>query len=140
MSHPTSFRLPDALLEQLDEEAGATGTSVSSLVTTLLNEGINTRRFPGIIYRDGPTGRRAGLVAGPDVWEVVRAVKDSTGQGEKRLRAAAEASGLAVSQVRLAVDFYAAHPAEVDERIALDEREAVRVRRLITERERLLSS
>ncbi len=140
MSHPTSFRLPDTLLEQLDEEAGATGTTVSSLVTTLLNEGINTRRFPGIVYRDGPTGRRAGLVAGPDVWEIIRDVKATAGRGEKRLRATAEGAGLAVSQVRLAVDFYAAHPDEIDERIALDEREAERVRELITQRERLLSS
>lgn len=140
MSRPTSFRLPDDLLEQLDQEADASGTSVTSLVATLLNEGINTRRFPGIIYRDGPTGRRAGLVAGPDVWEVIRTVSASRGRGEKRLRATAEAAGLPVSQVRLAVDFYAAHPAEIDERIEADDREAERVRQLITRRERLLSS
>ncbi len=140
MSRPTSFRLPDDLLEQLDQEADASGTSVTALVATLLNEGINTRRFPGIIYRDGPTGRRAGLVAGPDVWEVIRTVSASKGRGEKRLRAAADAAGLPVSQVRLAVDFYAAHPTEIDERIEADDREAERVRQLITRRERLLSS
>jgi hypothetical protein len=140
MSRPTSFRLPDDLLERLDQEADASGTSVTSLVATLLNEGINTRRFPGIIYRDGPTGRRAGLVAGPDVWEVIRTVSASRGRGEKRLRAAADAAGLPVSQVRLAVDFYSAHPTEIDERIAADDREAERVRELISRRERLLSS
>jgi hypothetical protein len=140
MSRPTSFRLPDDLLEQLDQEADASGTSVTSLVATLLNEGINTRRFPGIIYRDGPTGRRAGLVAGPDVWEVIRTVSASKGRGEKRLRAAADAAGLPASQVRLAVDFYSAHPTEIDERIEADDREAERVRELITRSERLLSS
>jgi len=106
----------------------------------LLREGINTRRFPGIIYRDGPTGRRAGLVAGPDVWEIIRAVSDTKGRGEKRVRAAADAIGLPVARVRLAVDFYAAHPAEIDQRIEADNREAERVRRLIARRERLLSS
>jgi hypothetical protein len=140
MSRPTSFRLPDDLLEQLDQEADASGTSVTSLVATLLNEGINTRRFPGIIYRDGPTGRRAGLVAGPDIWEIIRTVSASKGRGEKRLRAAADASGLPASQIRLAVDFYAAHPDEIDQRIEADDREAERVRQLITRRERLLSS
>ncbi len=140
MSRPTSFRLPDDLLEQLDQEADASGTSVTSLVAMLLNEGINTRRFPGIIYRDGPTGRRAGLVAGPDVWEVIRTVSASKGRGEKRLRAAADTAGLLISQVRLAVDFYVAHPTEIDERIEADDREAERVRQLITRRERLLSS
>lgn len=137
---PTSFRLSEDLIDQLDAEARASGTSVSSLVATLLSEGINTRRFPGIIYRDGPTGRRAGLVGGPDVWEVIRDVGATKGRGEKRLRAAAESSGLTVSQVRLAVDFYAAHPEEIDARIEADDREAERVRQLITRRERLLSS
>ena len=60
MARPTSFRLPEDLLEQLDQEADASGTSVTSLVASLLNEGINTRRFPGVIYRDGPTGHLGG--------------------------------------------------------------------------------
>lgn len=140
MARPTSFRLPEDLLEQLDQEAHTSGTSVASLVATLLNEGINTRRFPGVIYRDGPTGRRAGLVAGPDIWEIVRAVRDTKGRGEKRLRAVADATGVPLSQVRLAVDFYAAHPAEIDQRIEADNREAERIRELINRREHLLSS
>ena len=140
MAQPTSFRLAEDLLEQLDQEANASGTSVTSLVSTLLSEGINIRRFPGIVYRDGPTGRRAGLVAGPDVWEVVRAVTKASGRGEKRLRAVSEATGLPLAQIRLAVDFYTAHPDEIDERIAADDREADRVHDLIQRRERLLSS
>ena len=140
MARPTSFRLPEDLLEQLDQEADTSGTSVASLVATLLNEGINTRRFPGVIYRDGPTGRRAGLVAGPDIWEIVRAVRDTKGRGENRLRAVADATGVPLSQVRLAVDFYAAHPAEIDQRIEADNREAERIRELINRREHLLSS
>ena len=140
MARPTSFRLPEDLLAKLDQEADASGTSVTSLVATLLNEGITTRRFPGVIYRDGPIGRRAGLVAGPDIWEVVRAVRDTKGRGEKRLGAVADTTGLLLSQIRLAVDFYAAHPAEIDQRIEADNREAERVRELINRRQRLLSS
>ena len=140
MARPTSFRLPEDLLAKLDQEADASGTSVTSLVATLLNEGITTRRFPGVIYRDGPIGRRAGLVAGPDIWEVVRAVRDTKGRGEKRLGAVADATGLLLSQIRLAVDFYSAHPAEIDQRIEADNREAERVRELINRRQHLLSS
>jgi hypothetical protein len=51
----------------------------------------------------------------------------------------AGATGLSEKQVRLAVDFYAAHPAEVDARIEADEAAAERVRRQIDARERLLS-
>jgi hypothetical protein len=59
MARPTSFRLPEGLLEQLEEAGHASGTSVTALVTTMLEEGLKTRRFPGIAYRDGASGRRA---------------------------------------------------------------------------------
>ena len=32
---------------------------------------------PGIVFRDGPTGRRAGLAAGPAVWEVIDGLEPS---------------------------------------------------------------
>lgn len=139
MARPTSFRLPEELLDRLDQEAEAGGTSVTALVASLLDEGMKTRHFPGVIYRDGPTGRRAGLVAGPDIWEVIGTVRSAAGRGEKRLRSAAAATGLTLSQIRLAVDFYAAHPAEIDRRIEADERAAERIRELINRREHLLS-
>jgi hypothetical protein len=140
MTRPTSFRLPDDLLERLDEEAAASGTSVTALVTALLDEGMKTHRFPGIVYRDGPTGRRAALVGGPDVWEIVRAVSQAKGRGEARLRTVAKEHDLPLGRARLAVEFYAAFPDEIDERIEADERAAARIREEITRRETLLSS
>lgn len=140
MARPTSFRLPDDLLERLDEEATSSGTSVTALVTSLLDEGIKTHRFSGIVYRDGPTGRRAALVGGPDVWEIVRAVSEAKGRGETRLRAAANAHDLSLARARLAVEFYAAFPNEINKRIEADERAAERIREEITRREQLLSS
>lgn len=140
MARPTSFRLPEDLLERLDEEAALTGTSVTALVASLLDEGVKTHRFPGIVYRNGPTGRRAALVGGPDVWEVVRAVSQAKGRGEARLRTVADAHDLSLSRTRLAVEFYAAFPDEIDERIEADERAAERLRQEITRREQLLSS
>ena len=140
MARPTSFRLPEELLDLLEEEGRASGTSVTSLVTTLLDEGIKIRRFPGIAYRDGPTGRRAGLVGGPDVWEVVRDLRHAPGRGMKRVENLAAETGLASARIRLAVDFYSAHPEEIDKLIKADEESAQRTRRLISQRERLLSS
>ena len=137
MGRPTSFRFSDELQRQLDEEAAALGVSVSSLVTTLLDEGLKTRRFPGVVFRDGPAGRRAGLVGGPDVWEVIRAVRDGAGKGDARIRRVAQESGVAEELVRLAVDFYAAFPDEVDARLAADERAAAQLRDTIARRERL---
>lgn len=139
MVRPTSFRLPVSLLRRLDEEASATQTSVTALVSTLLDEGLKTRRFPGIVYRNGPTGRRAAVVGGPDVWEIVRAIKQTAGKSEQRIQRLARELGLPPQRVRLAVDFYTAFPDEIDERIAADERAATRVRELIERRDRLMS-
>ncbi len=140
MARPTSFRLPEELLSRLDDEARSTGTSTTALVAAILDEGLKTRRFPGIIYREGPTGRRAALVGGPDVWEIVRGLSHASGKGERRVRSLAGELHLSVQQVRLAVDFYTANAPEIDERITLDERAAERLRDRILRREDLLSA
>jgi hypothetical protein len=138
MGQPTSFRLPADLLERIDAEAKERSTSITALVTSLLDEGLKTRRFPGIVYRDGPAGRRAGLIGGPDVWEIVRALLQQPGSGEQRIRGLADERGIAESSIRLAVDFYAAFAEEIDERIALDDRAADRTRAMVRRREHLL--
>jgi hypothetical protein len=128
------------LLDRLDAEAATGGTSVTALVAAVLDEGLKTRGFPGVVYRDGPAGRRAGLSGGPDLWEVVRAIQGASGKGAQRVQRVAEDRGLSADQVRLAVDFYSAFPEEIDERIAADDVAAEQVRKLIERREMLLSS
>jgi hypothetical protein len=140
VARPTSFRLPEELLARLEEEGRDSGTSITALVATLLDEGLKTRRFPGIVYRDGPTGRRAGLVGGPDIWEIVRDLKHTPGKGDKRIRRLADEVGVSSEQVRLAADFYGDHPDEIDRAIAETDRAATAVRQLVDRREQLLSS
>lgn len=65
---------------------------------------------PGIVFRDGPAGRRAGLVSGPDVWEVIMVWSDS----ERNVRHTAAALNLPVGLVNVAVGYYADHQAEID--------------------------
>jgi len=139
MAAPASFRLPEELLDRIDEEASERNTSVTALVSMLLDEGLKVRRFPGIVYRDGPSGRRAGVVGGLDVWEIIAALRDAPARGERRLRRLADEIGVPLSQLRVALDFYACHPDEVDARIAANERVVERMRKLIERRERLLS-
>ena len=112
---------------------------MTALVSSLLDEGLKIRRFPGIIYRGGPAGRRPGLVGGPDVWEVVRAIQQASGQGEERLRSVAEELGIPISRLRVAVDFYVAFPEEIDERIAADARAASALHELVKRRDRLMT-
>ena len=81
---------------------------------------------PGTVFRPGPTGRRAGLVGGPDVWEVVRAVKSARvaepGLAEEDLLAlVAENTGIPVRLIRAAVRYWASYAEEIDAEIAAAE-------------------
>ena len=79
---------------------------------------------PGVVFRDGPAGRRAGLAAGPDVWEVIAAIRSSGVTGDTALETAAEQGGLTVRQVRTAVGYYAEYREEIDERLRRNVEEA----------------
>ncbi len=72
---------------------------------------------PGVVFRGGPTGRRAALVGGPDIWELMASLKSGKARGEKAIAAAAELLGLTELQVRTGVRYYSDYPEEIDERI-----------------------
>ena len=125
MATPRSVRLSEDVARRLDELAGRRGASVSSTMERLLDEALRREAHPGITFRDGPSGRRAGLVAGPDVDEVIRtlrAVQADAGDGVP-VRVA-EVLSLTEAQVLTAVAYYADHEAEIDQRIAVNERTA----------------
>ncbi len=87
--------------------------------------------FPGIVFRSGPTGRRAALADGPDVWEIIRDVKRAAAEGLDPIAAVARSTNLRPEQVERAAAYYDAYPAEVDERIRSNEEMAERVRRTL---------
>ena len=124
----------------LAEQAAAEGVTETALVTRVLDEGIKTAGHPGIVYRDGATGRRTALAGGPDVWEVVLAVRSAPGPEDAKVRDAAEQMGLAERLVRLAVNFASAHPDEIEQRLAMNDEAAARARELAEQRARLLAS
>ena len=53
------------------------GMSLSSAANRLVDEALRMTEHPGVIFRPGPTGRRAALAGGPDVWEVIRAIRSA---------------------------------------------------------------
>ncbi len=81
---------------------------------------------PGIVFKDGPAGRRAALAGGPDVWEVIETLQDTGLKGEAAVAATAEWGALSLSQVHTAVRYYADFQAEVEERISHNREEADR--------------
>jgi hypothetical protein len=124
MSRPLSIRFDQALLERLRRRAAAQDTTPSGLAQRLVDEGLRAQEHPGVVFRDGPSGRRAALVIGPDVWEVVAALRRSTARGEAAVTATAGEMGLSVAQVKTALDYYGSYPDEIDEQIAENERAA----------------
>ena len=125
MATPRSVRLSDDVLARLSDLAGRRGASVSSTIERLLDEALRREAHPGITFRDGPSGRRAGLVAGPDVDEVIRTLRMNQSEGTVDVIATvADLLALTESQVRAAVAYYADHRGEVDERIEATQRAA----------------
>lgn len=95
------------------------------------------RAHPGIVIRPGPTGPRAALSDGPDVWEVIGALhalrdEDPTRHGEALKRELRTVTGLTTAQVAAATDYYTAHPEDIDTRIAGNNETAERTDRPAT--------
>lgn len=118
-SRHLSLRLETDLVDRLDAESRRSGQSRSQVAKTLLEEGLRMGSHPGIVFRDGPAGRRPSLAGGPDVWEVARVLRsgraDGAGiEGEAALQLAAERTALSLTQVRTALRYYAAYSEEID--------------------------
>lgn len=139
-SRATSYRLDPRLKSRLEAQARAERLSERALIERLLAEGLDTLHHPGIVYRDGPTGRRAALAVGPDVWEVISALRYTRGREEKRVAALAEQFDLHPRHIRTAIDFAAAHREQIDAEIAANDAAAEAARRLAEERARLMAS
>jgi hypothetical protein len=80
----------------------------------------------GIVFRDGPTGRRAALAGGPDIWELMATLKSGKARGVEAISAAAELLDLTDSQVRTAIRYYNVFSDEIDWRITLNAADADR--------------
>jgi len=135
----TSIRLDDDLRRQLGAQAAADGTTVTELIERFVREGLASAAHPGIVFKPGPAGRRAALAGGPDVWEIVAALRDTSGPESKRVRAIAEQLGLHERQVLIALEYAAAHRAEVEERVSANDAALAQAERLASERQRLLA-
>lgn len=84
---------------------------------------------PGVIFKPGPSGRRAALAYGPDVWEVVKFLREIDERGPAALVAAAETFGVDVSRITSAVSYYSEYSAEIDGEIEAAEDASVRAER-----------
>lgn len=125
---PFSIRMPSDSLQRLEVGARRRGEPKARTARRLIDEGLRMEEHSGIVFRDGPAGRRAALASGPDVWEVVETVKGSGERGDRAVAAAAEWGSLTTAQVNTAVGYYADFREEIDAQIALNLEEATRRR------------
>ena len=121
---PTPVRFDPPVADRLVSFVAANpGMSLSSAANRLVDEALRTTEHPGVVFRAGPTGRRAALAGGPDVWEIIRAVK-SARVAEPELDSGAllglvsDNAGIALHLLSTAVRYWAAYPAEIDAEIA----------------------
>jgi hypothetical protein len=119
-----SARWDAGVVSRLKRRSELAGTNKSRLAERYVDEGTRMDEHPGVIFRGGPTGRRAALAGGPDVWEVIATLKSGEARGEEAIAATADLLDLTESQVRTAVRYYGAFPEEVDERIARNAQDA----------------
>ncbi len=118
MTTPVSIRFSPALLARLRRRASAvTGASTSALAQRLIDEGLRMADHPGVIFKDGPSGRRAALAYGPDIWEIVKFVREVDERGAAALDAAAEVFAVDVSRISTAISYYADYGDEIDAEI-----------------------
>ncbi len=120
MSYARQFsaRMDASVVDRLERRGARAGLNKSRLAERYIDEGIRMEDHPGVVFRDGPTGRRAGLAVGPDIWEVISVVRASGLPDEDALAAAADWGSLTFTQVRVAIRYYAEYREEIDARIA----------------------
>ncbi len=139
MATSTSYRLAPELKERLARRATTEGVTETALVTRLLAQGLAAIEHPGIVYRLGPTGWRAGLAGGPDVDEVVRAVRAGGGTGDRAVSVAADRLGIDPRVVRIAIDYAADHLEDIEARLRENTEAVERARKLAAARSSLLA-
>ena len=132
-----AIRIESETLRELRERSAQSGEPIVRLAQRYIDEGMRLDRHPGIVFRDGPAGRRALVVGGPDVWEMIAAARSAPERGEELIAALAERIGIPEQKVRIAIRYYAEYPEEIDRFIAMVEEEGEQLEQTL-ERERHL--
>ena len=120
MPSPTSIRFDEPVTDRLASYvARHPGATRSSVAARYVDEGLRMDEHPGILFRDGAAGRRATVVGGPDVWEVVRDVRAARAAEpdltEAELLALLEDNtGVPRRMTAIALAYWSAYPAEVN--------------------------
>ncbi|RPI76210.1 MAG: DUF433 domain-containing protein [Desulfobacteraceae bacterium] len=110
-----SIRVPEETVRAVEEMAAQSGKDFSALVKELLIEALKARKCPGIIYVDGPSGRRARIAgSGIEVWEFMANFK---AMNEDYAKIKQAYHWLNEQQIRAAFTYYTFYPDDIEEHI-----------------------
>jgi hypothetical protein len=127
MARTISFRVPDDVARRVAERAvPLAGESGSDLYRRVIEEWLRMQEHPGVRFADGPGGRRAVLVGGPDVWEVMLIARAFDFDVA---RLAAAYPWLAADRLAAARAYAEAYPEEIERRIAENARAVAELER-----------
>jgi len=132
------IRIETETVRALRARSLESGEPIVRLAQRYIDEGMRLDRHPGIVFRDGPAGRRAVVVSGPDVWEVIVAARSAPERGEELIEALSSRIGVPPERIRLAIRYYSEYPEDVDRFIALVEEETERLEQAFEHERRLL--
>lgn len=139
MATSTSFRISDITRQRLAARASWEGITVTALLDRLIMEGSDNLDFPGVVFRGPAHDRRAGLAAGPDIWEIVARLQELDSIEEQRIATLAEEAGVHARLIRLALDYAAEHREVIQNRIDNNRAMAEGQQHVAQERQRLLA-
>ena len=140
MTTPLSIRFTPALLARLRQRANATpGASAAALAQRLIDEGLRMADHPGVTFKDGPSGRRAALAYGPDVWEVIKFLREVDERGPGAIDAAAEIFAVDTSRISTAISYYGDFSDEIDAEITEADKASARAEAAWLVQQRLIA-
>ncbi len=141
---PSSVRFEPRVFGRLSAFVAANrDLTLSSATSRLVDEALRIREHPLITFKDGPSGRRARLVGGPDVWEVIGAIRsvreaEPALAGDEVLAVVAETSGTPVQFIRAALAYWGDYPEEIDDFLDKARAEAAQAQAAWERQQRLL--
>lgn len=112
------------MIDRLERRASrAPGLKPATLAALMIDEGLRMEEHPGIMFREGPTGRRAVVIGAGDVWEVIRAIRSArSSEPDLDENAIIELVGMNTGMnrghIRTAIDYWSSYPDEVEARIS----------------------
>ena len=110
LTQSMTLRITPDMDRRIEGEAAARGIPTHQAARLLIDEALRSREFPGIVFRDGPAGRRPSLEGALDVWEVI----DTWGAWNGDDAAVCRQLGIRRDQLTIALAYYRRYQKEID--------------------------